>query len=127
MWSNAFKTLIHFSRSIAVILTFLFLGKALNQLTGLPIPGSIWGLLLLFTCLSLRIIPLKLVQPSTNLLLSYITLFFVPVGVGLLEHLQLLSNHWPVIVISSLVSTFIVLICVGKLYQYLIKGNHNDL
>ena len=108
-------------RSAVILLAFLYLGKWLQHISGLPIPGSIFGLILLFTTLSLRLIPLGYLLPTGNLLLNYITLFFVPVGVGLLQYSALLSMHWLAIVVSSLVSTVAVLISVGWFYQRLIK------
>jgi len=114
-------------RSAAILLLFLYLGKGLTYLTSLPISGSIFGLLLLFSALSLRLIPLSYLLPTANILLNYITLFFVPVGVGLLQYTNLLAEFWLVIVISSVVSTFAVLISVGWLYQKLTQKLPSNL
>ena len=108
-------------RSAAIILAFLLLGKGIIYVSHLPIPASIIGLLLLFSCLSLRLIPLSYLLPSGSLLLTYITLFFVPVGVGLLQYTNLLSQHWLAIVLSSVVSTVLVFLTVGWLFQRLSK------
>lgn len=111
----------HFARSALILLLFLYLGKAVQYLTHLPIPGSIFGLLLLFLGLNIRLIPLHYVLPTGNFLLNYITLFFVPVGVGLLQYSELLSMHWLTIILSSVVSTVAVLVSVGWIYQRLAK------
>lgn len=108
-------------RSAVILLAFLSLGKWLQQVSALPVPGSILGLILLFTALSLRLIPLAYLLPTGNLLLYYITLFFVPVGVGLLQYSALLSEHWLTIVIASGVSTVAVLLSVGWCYQRLTR------
>lgn len=111
----------HFVRSALILLLFLYLGKGVQYLTHLPIPGSIFGLLLLFFGLNIRLLPLHYVLPTGNLLLNYITLFFVPVGVGLLQYTALLSTHWLTIILSSIVSTVAVLVSVGWIYQRLAK------
>jgi len=111
----------HFARSALILLLFLYLGKGVQYLTHLPIPGSIFGLLLLFLGLNIRLLPLHYVLPTGNLLLNYITLFFVPVGVGLLQYSELLSTHWLTIILSSVVSTVAVLVSVGWIYQRLAK------
>lgn len=108
-------------RSALIILAFLYFGKWLQQVSQLPIPGSIFGLLLLFISLNFRLIPIHYLLPSGSFLLNYITLFFVPVGVGLLQYTQLLSVHWLTIVVSSVVSTVAVFISVGFIYQRLSK------
>lgn len=111
----------HFARSALIILFFLYLGKGIQYITHLPIPGSIFGLLLLFLAMNIRLIPLNYVLPAASVLLNYITLFFVPVGVGLLQYSNLLSMHWLTIVVSSVVSTLAVLLSVGWIYQRLAK------
>jgi holin-like protein len=108
-------------RSAGILLLFLYLGKGIQFLSQLPIPGSIFGLLLLFLGLNLRLIPLDYILPTGSFLLSYITLFFVPVGVGLLQYSELLSTHWLTIIVSSVTSTVVTLISVGWLYQRLSK------
>jgi len=117
MKKNVVTTLILLVRSAGILLFFLYLGKGLQFITHLPIPGSIFGLLLLFFGLNLRLIPVDFVLPTGSFLLNYITLFFVPVGVGLLQYTELLSTHWLTIVVSSVVSTIATLISVGWLFQ----------
>ena len=116
-----FITMCHFARSALIILFFLYLGKGIQYITQLPISGSIFGLLLLFLGMNIRLIPLNYVLPAGSVLLNYITLFFVPVGVGLLQYSDLLSMHWLTIVVSSVVSTLAVLLSVGWIYQRLAK------
>jgi len=104
-------------RSFIIITTFLGLGKAISFVSGLPIPGSITGLILLFLALSFRLISLDLLLPAGQVLLKYMILFIVPAGVGLINHAQLLVNHWLAITVSISVSTVIVLLSVGWSYQ----------
>jgi len=113
--------LLKFIRSAVILLIFLALGKGISYYSGLPIPGSIFGLLLLFGALSCRLIDRQWVMPASNFLLNNMTLFFVPVGVGLLQYSDLLSQYWLAILASSLVSTLAVLITVGWCYQRLAK------
>ena len=118
---QGFIKFVQLCRSAVILLAFLYLGKWLQHISGLPIPGSIFGLISLFITLSLRLIPLGYLLPTGNLLLNYITLFFVPVGVGLLKYSTLLSTHWLAIVASSVVSTLAVLLVVGWCYQRLTR------
>jgi len=118
---TACLTLLTYLRSALIILLFLGLGKGITALSGLPIPGSIIGLLLLFTALTLRVVNYQTLLPTANLLLRYMTLFFVPVGVGLLQYGDLLSQYWLAIGLSSVIGTFTVLLTTGWVYQRLAK------
>ncbi len=115
------STFTNFLKSAAIILIFLYLGKGITAISGLPIPGAIFGLLLLFLALNLRFIRYHTMLPASSFLLSNMTLFFVPVGVGLLQYGALLSQHWLAITASSVLSTVVVLLVVGHCYQRLTK------
>ena len=106
-------------RSAALIFAFLYAGKWLKIGFCIPVSGSIIGLLLLFFTLAIGITKLEHLLPTGKLLLQYLVLFFVPVGVGLLSYIDLLSQHWLAIVVSSVASTVIVLIVIGWLFQRL--------
>ncbi|MGB1298330.1 MAG: CidA/LrgA family protein, partial [Psychrobium sp.] len=86
-------------RSAFIILAFLLIGKWITYLITWSIPGSVIGLILLFIALSTRVIPLSWVKPTGDLLLRYMTLFFVPVGVALLNYSELLSQYWAAILL----------------------------
>ena len=76
-----------------VLITFWLGGSALVQWLGWPIPGSVVGLLALWIALVLHGgVPAWLKQPS-SLLIRYLTLLFVPAGVGLVEHWDTLMHQ----------------------------------
>lgn len=118
---NKLTLFLHWLRSGFIIITFLALGKLLTLTIGWSIPGSVVGLILLFIVLSLRLIPLSWVQPSGHFLLQYMTLFFIPAGVGLLGYIDLIFTYWLVLLLSCLGSTLLVMITISVGYQRLNK------
>lgn len=115
--SNLIKISLSFCRSAFLILAFLGLGKVVSHYSGDVIPASVVGLIALFAALSLRIIPVKWLQPSSHFLLKYMTLFFVPAAVALINYIEILSLHWLAIITSCIVSTVLVMVSVGLGYQ----------
>jgi holin-like protein len=78
---------------IFVLILFWFAGSAFVEWFGLPIPGSVVGLLALWLVLVVHGgVPDWLKQPS-SLLIRYLTLLFVPAGVGLIEHWTRLQDY----------------------------------
>ncbi|WP_406663247.1 CidA/LrgA family protein [Gallaecimonas sp. GXIMD1310] len=108
-------------RAFAVIFACLYLGKGLVQLTGLPIPGAIVGLLLLFVLLSTGLLAGSWPAPAASLLMRHMTLLFIPAGVGLINYLDLLSRHAAVLLGTTLISTWLVIALVGWLHQAMEK------
>jgi holin-like protein len=103
------------------ILLFLFLGEMATWLLGLAVPGNVVGMLLIFFALRLNVIKLKAVKPATTWLMKYFALFFVPAGVGLMLHFDLLGAHWLPILVSSVISTVLVLLCTGVGFSFFKK------
>ena len=106
-------------RAAGLIMLFLGAGKLLVLVSALPIPGSIVGLLLLFGALASGLLPQHYLQPAGSQLLNYITLLFVPVGVGLIRYRELLASQGAVILVSSLASLALTLVVVGWCFQRL--------
>jgi holin-like protein len=111
----------NFLRGFLLILLFLAIGKLFSSYLPFVFPGSIIGLLLLFFCLSRGIIKIEWLLMSGNLILKYMAILFVPIGVGLINHLQLISTNWLVIVFSSVFTTLLILFLVGHVFQFLNK------
>ena len=87
------------------LLVFQCLGEALVYLTGLPVPGPVVGMLLLFVGLRLRgAIPEALNTAATGLL-QHLSLLFVPAGVGVMLHFGRVADEWAAIVAAIVVST----------------------
>lgn len=63
---------------LMIILFFSFLGEILNFLIPLPIPASIYGMLLLFISLLTKFIKLEKVEKVAEFFLSIMLIFFVP-------------------------------------------------
>lgn len=100
-----------------ILLVYWLAGEALSRLIGWPIPGNVVGLVLLWVSLTLyRRVPDTLSKASSALL-RYLTLLFVPAGVGLIEHWDRLmtSGLWMVLIIAvSTVLAALTMIAIFK-------------
>lgn len=101
----------------AVLFAFLALGELIVWLTGVRIPSSIIGMLLLTVALKLRAVRLMWVDRVSDFLVRNLGFFFVPAGVGLMRCLGLIKAEWLPIVVSAVVSTFVILAVTGRVYQ----------
>lgn len=74
--------------SIAVLLLMQLAGTFLVQATGVPFPGPVVGMLLLFAWLLWRGRVPRALDRTTQPLLDNLALLFVPAGVGIIAHWQ---------------------------------------
>lgn len=100
-------------RAFVIIFLCLYAGTGLSALLPVTIPGSIIGMLILFTLLASQILPVEWVKPGSTLLIRYMGLLFVPISVGIMSYTDILSAQFGPIVVSCVLSTFIVLLTVG--------------
>ena len=103
----------------ALILVGTFLLGTLLHSLGLPIPGSVLGLLLLFGALLSGAVKLAWVEKAAGLLLRHMVLLFVPLTVGLIDVGGLVSRNALAIAASLVVSFLAVLLVTGLLGQKL--------
>jgi holin-like protein len=94
---------------VLFIHVFLFLGAALKEVIPLPIPASMFGLILLFLALYFKIVKLEWVEKGAKWLMAELLLFFVPSAVGIVNYDDILSLQGAEIVLLIGISTVIVL------------------
>jgi holin-like protein len=93
---------------IFVLIGFWLLGTAFVEWVNWPIPGSVVGLLCLWVALVINGGVPSWLKPPSSLLIRYLTLLFVPAGVGLIEHWTRLQGYGlqmlAIIAVSSLLA-----------------------
>ena len=110
-------------RQCAVLFGCLALGELLVSVTGVKLPSSIIGMLLLAFFLKVGWVKLNWVQGLSDFLVANLGFFFVPPGVALILYFDVIeAQFWP-IVIATVVSTMLVLVVTGWIHQIVRKSN----
>lgn len=100
-------------RQLAIIIGCLAVGEFIVWLTGISVPSSILGMLLLTLLLKVRIIKLEWVETISNFLVKNMGFFFVPPGVALMMYFDIIKAEILPIVLATALSTVIVLVVTG--------------
>jgi len=95
--------------AITVLLVYQLVGEVIVQVAGLPVPGPVVGMLLLFVSLVLRGGATARLQDTAQTLLSHLSLLFVPAGVGVMLHFRRLEAEWLPISVALVASTVITI------------------
>ena len=111
-------------RQCAILFGCLALGELIVWLTGVKLPSSIIGMLLLTLFLKLGWIKLHWVQGMSDFLVANLGFFFVPPGVALMLYFDVIAaEFWP-IVIATVASPALVLVSTGWVNQLLHRYFH---
>lgn len=117
------QKVVGFLRSFAILYLMLFLGEQLAEWLPVGVPGSIWGLLLLFFGLTTQTVKLEWIMPGASLLIRYMAVLFVPVSVGIIKYSDLLVSQANALLIPNIVSTCVTLVLIGFFGDYLFSLN----
>ena len=108
-------------KQFTIILIISFIGEVLNYLIPLPVPASIYGLVIMLICLLTGIIPLHAVRETGRFLVEIMPLMFIPASVGLLESWGVLKPVWVPVIGITVVSTVLVMAMAGRVAQSVIR------
>lgn len=108
-------------KQVLIIIGVSFLGELLNFLFPFPIPGSIYGMVILFALLSKGVIKVSQVKEVGDFLIDIMPLLFIPSAVGIMSQWNNLKFIWLEIIIITIVTTFVVMGVTGLVTQMLIR------
>ena len=111
-------------RQCFILFGSLALGELIVRLTGVKLPASIIGMLILTLMLKFKVIKLEWVRGLTDFLIANLGFFFVPPGVALMLYFDLIKAEILPIALATLLSTIIVLLITGQTHQAVSKGEN---
>lgn len=103
-----------------IIAAFAFIGELLHWFIPLPIPASIYGIVLLFIALELKWVKVSDIREVSSFLIAIMPIMFIPAAAGLMESWGAVkSSVWEYALIT-IVSTFVVMGVSGAVTQFVI-------
>lgn len=110
-------------KQFAMILLVSFAGELLNYLLPLPVPASIYGLVLMLVCLLTGIIKLDAVRDTSCFLIEIMPLMFIPAAVGLMASWSVIKENLLAYLVIAVVTTVAVMAVSGLVTQGVLKRN----
>lgn len=104
-----------------IILLISFLGEILKCLFPLPIPASIYGMIILFLGLMTKVIKLESVKETGKFLIEIMPIMFIPAGVGLMTTWGGLQPILLPVSIITAVTIITVMVATGWVSQIIIR------
>lgn len=113
-----------------IIMLLSFTGEFLHILIPIPIPASIYGMILMFTVLSTKIVKLEQIKDVGEFLVSILPILFVAPIVSLLDCMEKIRDHLVPILVILCVSTVVCFAVSGRVTQMCIhkeKGKDKNV
>lgn len=109
-----------------IIIAFTFIGELLHFLIPLPIPASIYGIVLLFAALMMKWVKVSDIRETSTFLIAIMPVMFIPAAVGLIDSWGDIRSNLLQYVIVTTVSTFTVMGAAGYITQLIICKNKKE-
>lgn len=108
-------------RQFFLILAISFAGEILHMVLPLPVPASIYGLVLMLLALVTGIVKIEQVKDTAIFLIEIMPVMFIPAGVGLVVSWNVLKPLLIPVAIITFVSFVAVAVATGRTAQWMIK------
>ena len=109
-----------------IIAAVTFAAELIKYFVPLPVPASIYGLLLLFALLKSGILKLEQIEDVGGLLLELMPLLLVPASVSFLTVLDTIQEMLLPVLIMGLAGTTVVMIVTGRISQWMIERKEKE-
>ena len=113
-------------KQIALIVLFSFLGEVCRAVIPLPVPASIYGMVLMFAALSLKIVRLEQVGDAGHFLTSILPVLFVAPLVSLVDCWPLLRENLLPLAAITVVTTITTFAAAGLVTKWMMGGKKHD-
>ncbi len=104
--------------SIVAIMLCLYLGKTVHHAFG-GLPGSLYGMIVLNIFLYFKMINAERLKATIEWIIKHMSVCFVPAGVGIIDHFDLVAQHGLAIVVVIFISTMALVTAVGLMVEKL--------
>ena len=112
--------------AIAALFVFQLLGEVVVQTLGLPLPGPLAGMLLLYVAImNLGRVPVDL-ERTANGLLQHLMLLFIPAVTGVMLYFDRVAEEWKAFVLTSILATVITITVTGLTLKWLVRHEDED-
>lgn len=110
-----------FIKQLLIILGVTFAGEALHFLLPLPVPASIYGLVLMLLCLCFKVFPLRAVEETGDFLIDLMPALFIPATVGVMAAWDVLQPVLLQVALITFLSLIVVMTVSGRVTQWALR------
>ena len=108
-------------KQLSIIIAISFAGELLNYFIPLPIPASIYGIIILFTLLMSGLLKVSAIKETAAFLVEIMPILFIPSAIGLLESWGIVKASFVPFLVMTVISLLTVMFVSGRVTQAIIR------
>ena len=108
-------------KQLSIIIAISFAGELLNYFIPLPIPASIYGIIILFALLMSGLLKVSAIKETAAFLVEIMPILFIPSAIGLLESWGIVKASFVPFLAMTVISLLTVMFVSGRVTQAIIR------
>lgn len=108
-------------RQFFIIILVSLAGEALRALIPLPVPGSVYGLVLMLVLLMSGILKVEQVKGAASFLIEIMPVMFIPPAMGLMDTWDLLKPVVVPVAVIAVATTVLIMGVTGRVVQRVLR------
>ncbi len=108
-------------KQFLIIIAVSFIGEIMHYFIPLPVPASIYGIVIMFVCLRTHLIKIEQVDKTADFLIEIMPMMFIPASAGLIESWEIIRPSIVQYIIVTLITTVLVMVVSGRITQMIIR------
>lgn len=108
-------------KQVAIIFAVTCVGEILKYFIPLPIPASIYGLVIMIILLATKVVKLEQVKDVADFLIEIMPLMFIPAGVGIIVSWKQVRGMIVPVCVTVFITTCLVMIITGKVTDFMVS------
>ena len=117
---------VEYLKQFLIILGITFIGEILKMFLPLPIPASIYGMVIMLAGLLTGIIKYESVKETGKFLIEIMPIMFIPAGVGLINSWGTLNAILVPALLITVIAVITVMGATGWISQFIIRKSGNS-
>ena len=117
---------LRYIKQFMIILAFSLVGQALETLLPLPVPASIYGLVLLFLALMTGLVKVEKVKDAADFLIAVMPVLLIAPAVKVLQYWGIIAPNAAAIVWIAVFTTGAIFGISGLITKWLTRGGEQD-
>ena len=113
-------------KQFTIILLISLVGEILKAVLPLPIPASVYGLMIMLICLCTKVIRINQIKDASLFLIEIMPVMFIPAAVGLSDAWPTLKPIFIPVFITVVITTILVMVVTGRVTQFVIRRGGNN-
>ena len=108
-------------KQLTILVILSLVSEFLGAIIPLPVPASVYGIVITFILLETKILPLSAIEETSRYMITIMPIMFIPPAIRLLDLWDVVKPIWLSCTFIAAITTFAIMFVSGRVTQAVIR------